>query len=80
MTKFGELACDGRVAVVRSNKQGNVTSLMLVEGSVRRLGDQELLNTGGKAARHIECGQGPAVAAAGVRVHPEGLYVIGIDW
>jgi hypothetical protein len=80
VTNFGELTCDGRVAVVRYNKQGDVISLILVDGSVLRLGEDDLLDTGGKTARYIECGRGPAVAAAGVRVHAEGLSVIGIDW
>jgi len=80
VTEFGNCACDGRVAVVRYDRQGAVTSIMLVEGSVLRVGDNDLLNTGGKAIRYVECGRGDAVAAQDVTVTADGLSVTGIDW
>jgi heterodisulfide reductase subunit C len=59
---------------------GAVRSIMLVEGSVLRVGDNDLLNTGGRPARYVQCGQEHAVAAQGVTVTAEGLSVTDIDW
>ena len=54
--------------------------LLLVEGSVLRVGDNDLLNTGSRTAQYVECGQGHAVAAQNVTVTAEGLSVTRIVW
>ncbi len=80
MVKFGELTSDGRIAVVRRDAAGKIKSLLLVEGTVLRVGDKTLVSTGERKIRYLECGVGPAVKAEGVKVAVDGLSLTGVEW
>ncbi len=80
MTSFGEFACDGRIAAIRRNTEGKITSILLVEGTTLKSGDRVLLDTAGRKVRYIECGTGEGIAAAGVTLKVEGLAVTGLEW
>jgi len=80
MTSFGEFASDGRIAAVRRDTEGNITSVLLIEGTVLKSGDTVLLDTGGRKVRYLECGSGDGIEASGVTLKVEGLAVTGLEW
>jgi hypothetical protein len=80
MTRFGDLAFDGRVAAIRREAAGNIVSILMVEATVLRSGEQTLVDLGGRRARYLECGRGEGIAAEGVALTVEGLSVLGLEW
>ncbi len=80
MTSFGEFTCDGRITAIRRDTEGNITSILLVEGSLLKSADRVLLDTPGRKVRYLECGPGEGIAATGVTLKVEGLAVTGLEW
>jgi hypothetical protein len=79
LTHFGEFAFDGRLAVVRHDATGKITSVAMMDGSALHCGKQPLLDIGGRRIHYVECAPGPGVSPAGVTV-AENLRVTDLRW
>jgi len=79
LTHFGEFAFDGRLAVVRHDATGKITSVAMMDGSALHCGKQPLLDIGGRRIHYVECAPRPGVSPAGVTV-AENLRVTDLRW
>jgi hypothetical protein len=77
LTRFGELAFDGRIAAVRHDKEGKLTSIFIVDGSRLTRGGKPLVDLGAKF-HYVECGRGPGIPPSLARVHADRLSVIAL--
>jgi len=79
ITQFGDFSFDGRVAAIRRDRAGKLTSIAMIDGSLLWLGQKPLVDLGGRKAHYVECGPGRGVKPDGVTV-ADNLPVTDIRW
>jgi len=80
MAVFGDFSSDARMAVIRRDAAGKLTSILIIEGTILKSGDQVLIDTAGRTARYVECSKAEAVAAPGVSVNVDALHLTAVEW
>ncbi len=80
MTNFGPVTSDARIAIVRRDAEGKITSVFMAEGTTVKYGDEVLVATDGRKAQYLECGTGKAISAEGVKLAMPGLVITGMEW